>query len=112
MQLYSQHSEFFDQPIRLTEEEKKDPLQVINFFFGAHHLHEIRQILWNLFETSITTDNHMYDESRERDKLLCFYQQLETMLEAAYVVDQMTKPKENIKRKKKKKNKMPRAELQ
>jgi hypothetical protein len=91
------HSEFYDHPIRLKDEKPKD---VIKNFFGAYKLSEIRAHLWNMVEVAITSENYVFDESRERDKLIWFYQQIEELIEAAYMISQ-----KKVEKKFKKKNK-------
>jgi len=103
MQLYHQHSEFYDKPILLTEEEKDDPRSVLRYFFEAHHLHEIRQVLNDCLETALTSENHLYAQASERDSLVYFYRELEIFIEAVYVFDQSNKNVEQKKKKGKKK---------
>jgi hypothetical protein len=42
MSHYLNHPEFFNGPIRLTEEETNDPLKVVTSFFEDYSLSEIR----------------------------------------------------------------------
>jgi len=83
MQHFQLHEEFYAQPIRLNDEK---PAEVLENFFSAYSLSEIRQHLWNMVEASTTTDNHLFDESRERDNLIWFYSQIEELIEAAYML--------------------------
>ena len=85
MSIYSRHKSFFNQPIRLNREEILSPDGVIRTFCNAHHLYEIRQHLWNLVETAISTENELYEEAEKRSALLFFYGQLEEVIEAVYV---------------------------
>jgi len=86
MQHYQRHRAFYDQPIYLTEEETADPVSVIHSFFGAYHLHEIRQLLAECVETALTSENAFYGEAGPRDGLVCFHRQLEYMIEAASLI--------------------------
>jgi hypothetical protein len=83
MHNFELHPEFYNQPILLTEEDKKDPLSVIRCFFDDVKLIEVRMHLNNLLEVALTRTNTIYDEAKERDALLCFIKQLETMVDAA-----------------------------
>lgn len=82
MHNFELHPEFYNQPILLTEEEKKDPSTVIKQFFEDVKLVEVRTHLHNLLEVALTRSNTIYDEARERDTVLCFVEQLEKVIEA------------------------------
>lgn len=79
------HSEFYNQPILLTEEEKQDPLPVIRRFFEDVKLVEVRTHLYNLLEVALTTPNTIYDDASERDAVICFVKQFEKMIEAIFL---------------------------
>ncbi len=79
MSHFKDHPEIFNQLIRLGDE---DPETVIKNFFIAYKLCEIRQHLWDLVEVAITTDNDVFEDSRNRNNIVWFYRQLEEALEA------------------------------
>lgn len=81
------HPEFYNQPILLTEEEKQDPLSVIREFFDDVKLIEVRIHLYNLLKVALTLPNTIYEEASERDTVSCFIKQLETMVEAANMLN-------------------------
>ena len=78
-------------PVRLTNEEQKATKQIIADFFGAYHLHEIRNHLGALTEIALTKDNSYYDTARERDHVLWFYYQVERVIEAVWIQDKKSK---------------------
>ena len=78
------HSEFYNQPILLTEEEKKDPSTVIKRFCEDVKLVEVRIHLHNLLEVALTTPNTIYDNVIERDAIVCFIKNIEKMIEGSY----------------------------
>ena len=82
MQPFDLHPEFYNQPICLTEEEKQNPLAVIENFFGDITLLELRKHLTNLLEVALVSSNTIYDEAIERVAVLCFCKQLEKLEEA------------------------------
>jgi hypothetical protein len=84
---------FNNSPVRLSKEERKHPAKVVNYFFGAYHLHEIRQQLGAMTEVSLTKENSHYDSAKERDSLLWLYYQVESLIEAAWIIDQQKKNK-------------------
>ena len=83
MHHFNLHSDFYNQPVQLTEGEKLDPLPVIRQFFEDVKLVEVRIHLYNLLEVALTTPNTIYDEASERDAIVFFVKQLEKMGEAA-----------------------------
>ncbi|MEA3425103.1 MAG: hypothetical protein U9R46_02530 [Bacteroidota bacterium] len=85
MHHFNLHSEFYNQPILLTEEEKQDPLPVIKRFFEDVKLVEVRIHLYDLLEVALTTPNTIYDEASKRDAVLCFVKQLEKLMEVAWI---------------------------
>lgn len=84
MRNFELHPEFYNQPILLTEEEKKNPLPVIREFFGDVKLVEVRMHLYNLLEVALTRPNTIYDETSERDHLLFFIKQFEKIIDATF----------------------------
>jgi hypothetical protein len=86
MNQFQNHPEFYDQPIRLSEEQKALPLEVVRLFFQNCHLHEIRKTLWKMLETSLTVRYSVYDDASERSHLFWFYRELETMIEASLLL--------------------------
>jgi ribosome biogenesis protein Nip4 len=87
MQPFDLHPEFYNQPIWLSEEEKKDPLSVMREFFGDVKLGEVRQHIVNLLEVALASDNSIYADARERDAVMCFVKQLEKAIEAMSVLN-------------------------
>ncbi len=73
------------QPLRLTEEDKQHLPAIFEDFFTSYHLQEVREILWNWLVTALSTDKSTYAEGQDRSNLICFYEKLETIIEALYV---------------------------
>lgn len=76
----------FDQVIRLGVEERREPLVMVDRFFGDYRLHEWRHYLWTMVEACLTTDCAEFSEGEERANLLLRYEHLEKLLEAAYLI--------------------------
>lgn len=85
MHNFNLHSDFYNQPILLTEEEIQDPSPVIRQFFEDVKLVEVRIHLYNLLEVALTTGNTIYEDACERDAIVSFIKQLEKMLEAIII---------------------------
>ena len=60
----------------------QDPFLVIDRFFSDYGLPECHQILWDMVETCLTTDNIEFSGPEERGNLLQRYRDLEKFLEA------------------------------
>lgn len=78
--------ECFDKVIYLEEEDRQEPLRVFRRFFSDYRLHEIRDILWTMVETCITTDNTEFSEAGDRADLLTRYRHFEELLEAGWLL--------------------------
>lgn len=74
--------------MRLSEQEKEDPMLVLRDFHSSYHLNEVRETLWDWFTIAITTDNSTFDDGQSRSNLLFFYEKLEKVLEALYLLVQ------------------------
>lgn len=86
MSYYLNHPEFFNGPIRLTEEEISDPLEVVSSFFEDYSLSEIRDHNQQMDHVCLSTDSPPFEEPSERDHLLCYRQDEERVLEAAFLL--------------------------
>jgi hypothetical protein len=49
-------------------------------------LAEIRRLLWQMVETSLAVPYSVFDEASHRQTLLWFYRELETALEAGWLL--------------------------
>lgn len=78
--------ESYNHPLLLTAEEIKDPLLVLKAFYEDYHLSELRQTLWQMGETCLTTDNHYYNKPTDRADLIQRVKDLEKILEAASIL--------------------------
>jgi hypothetical protein len=91
MHHFEVYQEFYNKPI-LTGSE--GPFGIIHTFFEDIQMHEVRQRLWNLVETAITSDIIQFSEAEDRQALLNFYCRIEELVEAALKID--TQLKEGI----------------
>ena len=86
MSLFQQHPKFFNNPIRLTEEEKMAPIKVIIDFFTDYNLSEVREINQNIDHICLTSDAPPFDDPEERDNLLSYRESEEKVIEAALIL--------------------------
>jgi hypothetical protein len=82
MSQFLEKKELFDTILLLRDDEKQNPMGVIEQFFSDYRLHECRHILWSMVETCLTTDNIEFSAPEERGNLLQRYRDLERFLEA------------------------------
>lgn len=83
MDPYTLHPSFYNQPIRLTREEKAAPQEVLQDFFHNCPFADIRRQLSCMMEAALCMPHSPYDEAAERQSLLWFHRELERALEAA-----------------------------
>jgi hypothetical protein len=86
MSYYINHPEFFNGPVRLTQQEQQDPLSVVSQFFDDFSLSEIREINEQVTHACLATDMSPFENSSERDRLICYREYQERALEAAFLL--------------------------
>src|ERR1700761_2474156 len=82
MPQFMEQKDLFDKILLLEDDEVREPMHVLERFFGDYRLHECRYILWAMVETCLTTDNTEFSEPGDRADLLMRYKDLERLLEA------------------------------
>ena len=75
-----------------------DPFPSIYFddFFNAFHLQQARAELWQWLIVALGSECGEYDDAKSRSNLIAFYEILESLVEAAWIIDQNRKAKNNI----------------
>lgn len=86
MSHFHQHQEFYDKPIRLSAQEKNDPLKVIDEFFTDYNLSEIRAINHDVDRVCLSSDSPPFQDPEERDLLISYRESEEKVLEAASIL--------------------------
>jgi hypothetical protein len=86
MKTYNNHPYWYNQPLRLTKEQKRDPLLVLDDFFKCYHLNEVRQTLWEWLTDIVSSDRSIAIEPLDRNNHMYFYEKVEEIIEAAYVM--------------------------
>jgi hypothetical protein len=86
MSPFQLQSEFYNQPVRLTEEQRENPVNVLDEFFADYSLSEVRDILNTNSEVCLTSDLHPFDVGEGRANFIYFQQKVELLLEAAFVI--------------------------
>jgi hypothetical protein len=75
-----------NQPLRLTEEERKNPFLVFNEFFECYHLNDVRHQLWNWLIEVVSSPNSISIEPLERSNHFYLYEKIEALIEACYMI--------------------------
>lgn len=91
MNQFELHRDFYNRPIRLTEEEKANPLKVLRTFFVETNLSEIRTELWQIVATCISVPDSVFDCPIKRQNLLILYREIERALEAGLIACEQEK---------------------
>lgn len=85
MFIFADHPELFNQVLHFDPVAVKAE-DIIRKFFKDYRLSEIRDILWFWFVAAITAENDQYSDASGRADLLQAYQQIEELIEAAYLL--------------------------
>lgn len=85
MYYYRRFKEVFDQPFSI--EDHASAIMAIRDFQDSYRLSDCRQILWNMLETCLTTENSFFtDDPYHRDEAISFVQHLEEIVEVVYFI--------------------------
>ncbi len=101
MRTINHHPKWLKQPLRLTEEDRQNLFVVLDNFFSCYSLQDVREMLWDWLVTALASDSSNYDNGTDRSNLIFLYENLETLVEAAYL---LMKKQESIKNNKEKAN--------
>lgn len=87
---YAEYEEAWEmKPRKLSAEEIENPEKVISEFFEIAHLPQVRGCLWELMRTLVTgTFSNL--RSKDRSRLVYFYEQMEKLVEVAHVLHERT----------------------
>ena len=86
MRTCNNHPQWHNQPLRLTEEERKNPHLVFQDFFECFHLNDVRELLWNWLIEVVSSPNSISSEPLERSNHFYLYEKIEAIIEACYVI--------------------------
>ncbi|MBN8853002.1 MAG: hypothetical protein BGO55_14280 [Sphingobacteriales bacterium 50-39] len=86
MSYYLDNSELFNQPIRLSIQEREQPLTVVREYFKDYPLSDTRHTLWEIVSACLISDAPQFDDPHKRDDLLAFYARTEELIEAMHII--------------------------
>ena len=93
MRTLNKHPQWHNQPLRLNTEERKNPILAVQDFFDSYHLEEVRQILWSWMVEVVTSQRSIASNPRDRNNNIFFYEKIETLVEATYLLQIKNKTK-------------------
>lgn len=103
MRTYNKHPQWSNVPLRLTEEEKRNPALVLEEYFQCYHLQDVRQILWNWMVEVISSPHGISCDPHERNNHIYFYEKMEALIEAAYIMQKKIQKQQKKKHRRRKK---------
>ena len=86
--------EIYNLPIRLSVEERENPLNVFSEYFCDYELSDARHHLWLLLEIALTAPDEVFSEPTDRADLLAFYKRTEELIEAVFIIASQQKAKD------------------
>lgn len=86
MRTCNHHPQWYNQPLRLNEEERRNPMLVIDNFFQCYHLNDSRELLWNWTVEVVSSPGSISSEPLERSNHIYFYEKVEELIEACFIL--------------------------
>jgi hypothetical protein len=86
MKTYNNHPRWYNEPMRLNEEQAKRPALVFDEFFQCYHLNEVRQTMWQWLVTVVSSAGSVSNDPHGRNNDLYFYEQIEMLVEGVWVM--------------------------
>ncbi|MFB6457062.1 HEPN domain-containing protein [Chitinophaga sp. Hz27] len=80
--------DWLNQPFKLNSNEIENPLSVLEDFFDHDHLYGSRYCLWEMLRSTITGSYFNGLSAKERDDMAHFYELLERLIEATYLINE------------------------
>jgi hypothetical protein len=93
MRTCNNHPLWFNQPLRLTEEERQNPYLVLKDFFECYHLNDVRDITWKWTVEVLSSSGSISSEALERCNHIYFYEKIEALIEACYLMQKQMQEK-------------------
>jgi hypothetical protein len=94
MRAVNTHLQLDNQPLRLTEEERRNPYIVLDDFFSCFHLQDMREMLWDWLVAAMSAESSAYITGYARSNLVFVYEKLELFIEAVQVINKRRKKRQ------------------
>jgi hypothetical protein len=66
MKTHNLHPHYYNQPLRLTEEQLQNPKLILDDFFECYHLNEVREIMWQWLTEAVSSPRTHSNDPHER----------------------------------------------
>jgi hypothetical protein len=90
MKTLNANPQFQNQPLRLTPAQTQNPNLVITDFFECYHLNEVREIMWQWLTEVVSSPRDSANDPHERNNHMFFYEKMEALVEAAWILNRGT----------------------
>jgi hypothetical protein len=95
MKTLNTHPHWYNQPLRLTAEQTQNPNLVLDDFFECYHLKEVREIMWQWVTEAVSSPHSQSNDPHERNNYMFFYEKMESLVEACWIMNRGTGPVTN-----------------
>ena len=92
MKTHNLHPVWYNQPLRLNDDQLNNPEFALDDFFEFYHLNEVREILWQWVTEVVSSPRNISSSHHDRHNHLFFYEKLEGLVEAAWVINRGKAP--------------------
>jgi hypothetical protein len=83
---HNQNPLWHNQPLRLTPAQTEYPESALDEFFQCYHLQDVRPILWQWLTEVVSSPRDSANDPHERKNHIFFYEKIESLIEAAWVM--------------------------
>lgn len=90
MKTHNQNPLWHSQPLRLTPAQTQNPNEVLNDFFQCYHLQDVRELMWQWLTAAVSSPGSNANDHHERNNYLFFYEKMESLVEAAWIMNRGT----------------------
>jgi len=87
MKTHNQNPVWHNEPLRLTPPQTQNPTLVLTDFFECYHLNEVREIMWQWLTDAVSSPNSHSSDHHERNNYMFFYEKMEALVEATWIMN-------------------------
>jgi hypothetical protein len=91
---YNMHPQWYNQPLRLNAEQRRNPLDVFEEFFQNYHLNDTREILWYWLTEVICSSRLVPRDQHHQGNQMYFYEKMEELIEAAFIITKQARKRQ------------------
>jgi hypothetical protein len=90
MKTQNNHHLYYNLPLRLSPAQTQNPNLVLDDFFEYYHLNEVREIMWQWLTEVVSSPRDSANDPHERNNHMFFYEKMESLVEAAWILNRGT----------------------